>query len=95
MNWILSANLLVLWFVGECLAIAIGLRGIFLDVEKHQMRYAFLHGAFPLLFGAASLIWFGVDSSLRGSSWWLYALAAVPLLLGLVIIIDSFQRPKP
>ena len=40
MNWILSANLLVLWFVSECLAIAIGLRGIFLDVEKHQMRYA-------------------------------------------------------
>jgi hypothetical protein len=95
MNWILTANLFLLWSVGECLAISIGLHGISLVFEKRQTQYALLRGAFPLLFGAVSLIWFSTDSNLRGSSWWLYALAAVPLLLGLAIIFGSCQRPKP
>jgi len=94
MNWIMTANLLLLWSVGECLAMAIGLHWICLVLQKRQVRYALLCGAFPLLFGTSSLVWFGTDSNLRGSSWWLYALAAVPLLLGLAIIFDSFRRPK-
>ena len=95
MDWIFTANLLFLWSVGECVAIVIGLHGVSLVFKKRHMPCAFLYGAFSFLFGAASLFWFGTDSNLRGSSFWLYALAAVPLLLGSAIIFGSFQRSKP
>ena len=95
MNWILTANLLVLWFIGIFLAMAVAFHGFYVVFEERQTRYAFIRGAFPFAFGVVSFIWFYNDPNLRGSSWWFCSLAAASLLLGLALILGSFGRRKP
>lgn len=95
MNWVLTANLILLWFPVECLAVAAGLRGVYVVFEKQQTQLSLHCAVFPLLFGAGSIIWFCSDSNLQGSAWWLYVLAAVPLALGLAAVWGSFRRHKP
>ena len=95
MNWVLTANLLLLWSLGECLAVAAGLRGVYVVFEKHQTQLSLHYAIFPLLFGVGSIIWFCTDSNLKGNPWWLYVLAAVPLALGLAAVWGSFRELKP
>lgn len=81
-----SLLLVVLWFIGDVLVVLAGAVGaVWILTTKVPLHRALLSAGCLGVFGLASLGWLWWCLREWLETWWLYALAAAPLALGLFI----------